>query len=158
MPCLWGSHNRSQLFLDVGIIDASSINLPSSPGQQLTNLAPPSMFRSLVDTGCQRTMISTNVVARLGLSAIGKVGVHGVGPNVTYHNAYLFHVAFVVPFVLPGQAVAPGLQVQAVVHVWPSPIYGGEITTTGFDVLLGMDVLSIGSLKVEGNGSFSFSF
>ena len=27
-----------------------------------------------------------------------------------------------------------------------------------FGVLLGMDILSIGSLKMEGNGTFSFSF
>lgn len=27
-----------------------------------------------------------------------------------------------------------------------------------FDVPLGMDILSIGSLKVESNGTFSFSF
>ena len=28
----------------------------------------------------------------------------------------------------------------------------------GYDVLLGMDVICQGSLKVEGNGTFSFAF
>jgi hypothetical protein len=117
------------------------------------------MFRSLVDTGCEKTMISTNVVARLGLSSFSKIGIRGVGPNITYHNAYLFHVVFVQPIIPAGLIVTPGRQVQAIIHVLPVPIYGGEITSTsGFDVLLGMDVLSIGSLKVEGNGGFSFSF
>ena len=27
-----------------------------------------------------------------------------------------------------------------------------------FQVLLGMDIISIGSLKIEGNGTFSFSY
>jgi hypothetical protein len=143
----------------VGIIDASSIDLPLMPGPFNGVIDPPQMFKSLVDTGCQRTMISTNVVARLGLSAIGKAGIQGVGPNVTYHNTYLFYVAFVLPIIIPGQVVVPGTFVKSIVHILPSPIYGGEITSTsGFDVLLGMDVISFGSLKVEGNGSFSFSF
>jgi hypothetical protein len=75
---------------------------------------------------------------------VGKTAIRGIGPLVTYHNAYLFHVAFVV---------------AGVVHVLPAPVQGGEIGAThGFDVLLGMDVIGVGSLKVEGNGGFSFSF
>jgi hypothetical protein len=117
------------------------------------------MFKSLVDTGCQRTMISTSVVTQLGLSSLGKIRIRGVGPNTTYHNAYLFHVAFFVPFIAARHVIAPGTQPQTIVHVLPTPIYGGEITSpSGFDALLGMDVLSYGSLKVEGNGGFSFSF
>lgn len=40
-------------------------------------------------------------------------------------------------------------------------IEGHEFFNSGvndFDALFGMNVLSIGSLKVEGNGTFSFSF
>jgi hypothetical protein len=38
-------------------------------------------------------------------------------------------------------------------------IQGSEFKTGGnFDILLGMDVISIGSLVVLGNGSFCFSF
>jgi hypothetical protein len=118
------------------------------------------MFRALVDTGAQKTMISTNVVTSLGLTPLGTIPIQGVGPNMNYHNAYLFHVAFVIPILTPGQTVIPGTQVQAIVHVLPIPIHGAEITSTGglFDVLLGMDVICTGSLKVEGNGWFSFSF
>jgi len=104
-------------------------------------------------------MISSSVVTSLGLVSPGQVPVRGVGPTVTYHNAYLFHVAFVTAMLSPGQAVMPGAPVQAMVHILPTPIYGAEIaSTSGFDVLLGMDVLSSGSLKIEGNGTFSWSF
>ncbi len=159
MPCLWGFHNNSQIFLDVGIIDASTFSLPTTIGAQPTTQPSPVVFRSLVDTGCQRTMISSNVVQQLKLSATGKVPIQGVGPNVTYHNAYLFHVSFVIPIISAGQIVVPGMQIQAMIHVLPNVIQGGELTNiSGFDVLLGMDVLSAGSLKIEGNGSYSFSF
>jgi len=89
-------------------------------------------------------MISSKVAAQLGMFAVGKTAIQGIGPAVTYHNAYLFHVAFMI---------------ASVAHVLPLAIQGGEIASAhGFDVLLGMDVLGIGSLKVEGNGTFSFSF
>jgi hypothetical protein len=137
MPCIWGQHNNSQIFLDVGIIDA--LGLPAILPRTL-----PGMFKALIDTGAQSTMISNNVVAQLGLFAVGKTAIRGIGPLVTYHNSYLFHVAFVV---------------AGVVHVLQVPVQGGEIGSThGLDVLLGMDVIGVGSFKVEGNGGFSFSF
>ena len=118
-----------------------------------------SMFRALVDTGAQKTMISTNVVTTLNLTPRGQIGVQGVGPSVTYHNGYLFHVGFTIPLLTPGQTIAPGTPMQFMAFVHPTPIYGAELPATiGFDVLLGMDILSSGSLKVEGNGHFSFSF
>jgi predicted aspartyl protease len=113
------------------------------------------MFIALVDTGAQKTMISSRVVNTLGLQPHGKIPVQGVGHTVTYHNGYLFHVAFTLPIVSQGQIVPN----QLLVFSHPSVIYGAELTATmGFDVLLGMDILSSGSLKVEGSGHFSFSF
>jgi hypothetical protein len=162
MPCIWGQHNNSQVFLNVGIIDASTINPQSLTfGSQIP---PPQMFKALVDTGAQRTMISTNVVRTLNLTPVGKIGISGVGSS-QYHNGYLFHVVFVTPMArIAGQVPTPGNPVPAVVHYQPMPIYGAELDpamtlqTAGFDVLLGMDVICTGSLKIEGNGTFSFSF
>ena len=161
MPCLWGTHNNSQVFLDVGIIDASTITLPppgSGPILPPTQTSPP-RFRALVDTGAQRTMISPNVVSTLGLTSVGLVSVLGAGHNVTQHNSYLFHVAFVIPIVPPGATIVPGTLVRTMIFVLANPIHGAEITSTSglFDVLLGMDVISGGSLKIEGNGTYSFS-
>jgi len=79
--------------------------------------------------------------------------VQGVGPSLTYHRAFLFYVAFVIP--MPNSQ-----QAQSLVYVNPAPIHGAEISAGAgvFDVLLGMDIISTGSLKVEGNGQFSFCF
>jgi len=163
MPCIWGQHNNSQVFLNVGIVDAAIINI-----QSLTRggvpLPSPQMFKALVDTGAQRTMISTSVVQTLNLVPIGKIGISGVGSS-KFHNGYLFHVFFVTPVLpLAGQVPPPGSPISALLHLRPTPIYGAEmdpamtLQTVGFDVLLGMDVISMGSLKIEGNGTFSFSF
>jgi hypothetical protein len=120
----------------------------------------PPLFKALLDTGAQTTMISPNVANTLGLTPIGQIPIQGVGPAVTYHNAYLFHVAFVIPLLHMGQPIAAGGGVGTMIFIHPPPIHGGEITSTGgqFDVLLGMDVISTGSLAVEGIGTFSFSF
>jgi hypothetical protein len=119
------------------------------------------MFTALIDTGAQVTMISTNVINTLGLRPLGKILISGVGPQATYHNSFLFHVAFTMAVLSPGQVVAPGSLIPAIIHVNRNVIYGAEITSTGgrFDVLLGMDVISIGSLVVQGGDwSYSFSF
>jgi gag-polyprotein putative aspartyl protease len=117
------------------------------------------MFIALVDTGAQKTMISSNVANRLNLQSQGKMAIRGVGPNITYHNGYLFNVAFTIPITPLPQPLVPGAQIQVAVFILPSPIYGAELpSASGFDVLLGMDVLSGGSLKIEGSGHYSFSF
>jgi hypothetical protein len=105
-------------------------------------------------------MISTNVVTALGLTPRGKIPLKGIGPSLTYHNGYEFYVAFTLPIVGPlAQTIkAPPGQTPVMVHVFPVLLYGGELAPGNFDVLLGMDVLSSGSLKVEGSGHYSFSF
>lgn len=155
MPCLWLQHNNSQLFVSVGIIDAAALNV-----QAPALAVPPRMFVALIDTGAQKTMISTNVVNALGLQPQGQIPIQGVGPNITYHNGYLFHVAFTMQ--AAARAAPPGQQVM-VAHINSNVIYGAELAVppgaqAAFDVLLGMDILSHGSLKVEGSGHYSFSF
>jgi Aspartyl protease len=159
MPCVWGVHNRSQIFLDVGIIDAGTA-ATVTPGPYAPVIHNPPVFRALVDTGAEVTMISPNVASTVGLTPIGQIPIQGVGHTMTYHNAYLFHVAFVVPLAQMGPLIPAGGGVDTMIFMQPGPVYGGEITSSGdhFDVLLGMDVISTGSLAVEGNGTFSFSF
>jgi len=159
MPCIWGTHNRSQIFLDVAIIDAATV-ANVTPGPNAPVLQNPPLFKALVDTGAQSTMISPNVATTMGLTPIGQIPIQGVGPSVTYHNAYLFHVAFVIPLLHMGQPIPAGGGVRTVIFILPPAIYGGEITSAGgtFDVLLGMDAIAAGSFHVEGNGTFSFSF
>jgi len=159
MPVITGLHNNIDIFLTVGIIDADSIDV-SDPTLQFSHISQPSLFKALIDTGAQKTMISPNVIRSLGLQPRGKMLVSGVGPRAHYHNAYLFHVAFVVPLIAPTQAMQAGTpSVPALINVQKDPIYGAEIPATGglFDVLLGMDVLTTGLLVVQ-NGQFSFSY
>src|ERR1700730_6429507 len=156
MPCLWGSHNNSQVFLDVGIVDPATINV-TGMGRFGAGAPPPHMFKALVDTGAQSTMISTNVVRTLNLTPVGKIPIQGVSHSVQHHNGYLFHVAFLFPML--GTIGLRGAAGQMYIYINQKRIYGGELTLTGagFDVLLGMDIISTGSLKIEGNGTFSFS-
>jgi hypothetical protein len=161
MVVMWGVHNNSDIFIEVGIIDASTGGLTATPSGFPTvgNIPTPPMFRALIDTGAQATMISPNVISTLGLSPLGKMLISGVGPRAHYHDAFLFQVAFVIPIISPGQVVVPGAQIPAMIHVNRNVIYGAEITSTGgrFDVLLGMDVLSSGTLIVQGNGTYTWS-
>jgi hypothetical protein len=124
----------------------------------------PQAVTALIDTGATTTCITSGLASRLNLTPIGKVPVHGVSGNA-YHNNYLFYVAF--PFALPPGTVDPNLpppppgQVQGQIFILHRVIQGCELVTSpnaSFEVLLGMDVISSGSLVVQGNGTFSFSF
>ncbi len=153
MPCVWLQHNKSQLFINVAIIDANKI-ADLVGGVLEEQVQPPTMFKALVDTGAQGTMISANVAKTLSLRPIGKAQVMGVG-GMSEHNNYLFNVGFTMsePEIEPGVA-------RITLHLIQTPIQGGELNLegAGFDVLLGMDVLSTGSLAIEGIGTYSFSF
>jgi hypothetical protein len=160
MPVITGAHNNSDIFLTLGIIDADTIDV-TDPTKQFGQIPTPELFRALIDTGAQKTMISPAVIERLNLTPRGKILVSGVGPTADYHNGYFFHVTFIVPLVPPGPAIQAGaaISVPAMVHINTQVIYGGEIPSTGgtFDVLLGMDVLSTGLLTVHTN-HFAFAY
>jgi len=120
--------------------------------------------RALIDAGATTTCISTRLAQKLKIQPIGKVPIQGVS-RASYHNSYLFMVAF--PFPLPPGSAAPVSlpapkqnEVQAKIHILQIVIHGVEFDpgNAGFDVLLGMDVIRTGTLVVQGDGNFSFSF
>ena len=146
MPCIWGEHDGNQVFVDVHILSLEdSERFPAGMSGKT-----PQVFKALVDTGASLTCLTKNVVGSVGLEPVGKVPISGVSGQ-TFHHAYLFHVAFTVK--------AEGRNI-AETHLVGSAVQGAEfIAPRGdFDVLLGMDILSVGSLAVEGNGTYSFSF
>lgn len=51
MPCLWGRHNNSQIFVPLLVLDATVV--ATNPGNPLAGVAPttPPVFTALVDTG-----------------------------------------------------------------------------------------------------------
>ncbi len=71
------------------------------------------------------------------------------------HNNYLFHLGFML-----GQPNPTGKEMKGNLYIFNQEIQGPELNLSdaGFEVLLGMDVIGKGSLAVEGNGTFSFSF
>lgn len=151
MPCAQLPHNNSKIFINIGILDAA-LNLATHP-KLGANLPAPAMFKGLFDTGAEKTMISRKVVTQLKLKPVGKIAIQGVGQNIEYHDGHLFHVAFTQivgpPIPIP---VPPGAhQVALMVHALPAPIHGGVLgfDPSDFDVLVGMDVISVGSFKVE---------
>jgi hypothetical protein len=163
MPCIWGQHNNSQLFLAVVIFPVNAPGIVSGP-QGAPYIGQSVGFQALIDTGATTTGITSKLAGIIGLQPIGKVPIHGVG-GVQHHNSYLFYVGF--PFAFPpGTPSQPGLpppalgQIQGNVFILQKVIQGCEFHSgpANFDVILGMDVLSTGSLIVQGNQTFTFSF
>lgn len=161
MPCLWGQHNGSQIFCSVKIIPAVAA-APIFRSPRDSSLPAPTV-QALVDTGATLTGITSRLANLLELQPVGKIPIHGVG-GVQHHNSHLFVVAF--PFSPPpGSLLASGLpppspgQAQTEIHVLNKVIQGCEfhVGSASFDVILGMDVLSAGTLVVQGNGQWSFS-
>ena len=149
MPCIWGRHNNSQVFLNVAIFEDGIIDR-LQPDQSLTM----HVFSALIDTGAQSTCVTRAVAERVGLTPIGKVPIRGVS-GLSYHNNYLFRVGFAF-----GTAGEQNTVTPSHVHIVDQTIQGAElnIRSDRFDVLLGMDIIGIGSLKIDGDGSFSYSF
>lgn len=162
MPCIWGQHNGSQLFLIVAIIPSQSGPSIAAAPEGDVYAGPISALTALVDTGATTTCLSRDIAKALNFQPVGKTQVHGVGGLVD-HNRYLFYVGF--PVGMTTQPVSglppptPG-QFTANVHILSKLIQGSEFDggNAPFQVLLGMDVISTGSLIVQGNGTFSFSF
>lgn len=152
MPCIWGKHDRSQAFLNIAILGQELIERVRASDAAGTPYNLP-VFRALIDTGSQATCISREVAAQIGLKPVGKIPIRGVA-GVSYHNNYLFLVGFPI-----GAAQSTGGDSTMNLHISTQPVEGIEMTVGGdFDVLLGMDIIGLGSLKIDGDGSFSFSF
>ena len=106
-------------------------------------------FTALVDTGASRTCISQNVVDRVGLLGRGQIPVGNV-KRTEMHETFLFYVG-----------VWPSTEDQT-----PSAVFGVGDEILGidggdsrfYDVLLGMDILSRGTFKLDLDGSFEIGF
>ena len=100
---------------------------------------PPKAFpasvkaRALWDTGATRSLITGEVARDLALIPAGKGEVHHGGGSDE-------RARYVVNFGLPNRVVVPGV----LVHEQPSG--------RGFDVILGMDVITLGDLTITNAG------
>lgn len=112
------------------------------------------VLKALIDTGAQGTSITYHAARKLDLEPTGLIRIHGFG-GAKNHNCYLFKVGFV-----DLQESELGYQ-RPMFHMVNREIEGAEFDCgpdADFDVLLGMDVLSIGTLTVSHTGQFKFSF
>lgn len=153
MPGIVGSHNCSQVFCSVVLLSVERFEDSLDP-QRLSKFPNLQVLKALIDTGAQGTSITLQAAEKLGLEPTGMIRVHGFG-GAKNHNCYLFKVGFV-----DLQQSEFGLQ-SPVFHVVDREIRGAEFDCgpeADFDVLLGMDVLSIGTLTVSHTGKYKFSF
>ena len=153
MPDIVGSHNGSQVFCSVVLLPVDrSQDLPDP--QRLSRFPNFQVLKALIDTGAQGTSLTWQAAQKLALEPTGIIRVHGFG-GAKDHNCYLFKVGFV-----DLRETEFGLQ-SPMFHMVDREIEGAEFDCgpdANFDVLLGMDVLSIGTLTVSNTGKFKFSF
>lgn len=153
MPDIVGSHNGSQVFCSVVLVPVERFEDSLDP-QRLSRFPNLQVLKALIDTGAQGTSITLQAAEKLALEPTGIIRVHGFG-GAKNHNCYLFKVGFV-----DLQESEFGLK-SPVFHIVDTEIRGAEFDCgpdADFDVLLGMDVLSIGTLTVAHTGKFMFSF
>ena len=122
-----------RLITDVQVSEAFD---PASAPQPLPHMHA---TKALWDTGASRSVISPAVVKVLGLTAVGVAQVQHAGGSGNF-------ATYVVNFRLPNAVGVAGALVT-------------ESPLQGFDVLIGMDVISLGDLSlthVGGKTSMSF--
>ena len=108
-------------------------------------------WRALVDTGASCTCVSSRLAKECGLLPIGKSEMVSASERKMV-NRYLFALGMPI-----AQKVDPSGMVTGSLSVFEN-IEGMEFNEDGgsFDVLLGMDVISKGSLSLDFDGHFTF--
>ena len=109
------------------------------------------MFEGLFDTGASTTCISARVVNDVALNPTGKIQMMGVTGQKTV-NEYFFGLGFVVGEV-PQATGFMSSQVE-----W-TPVRGSffDGAGSGFDVLIGRDILCQGVFTMSFDGHVTFS-
>jgi len=149
MPCVSGNYHKG-----VGaIINVVVIDPRAAPTSSNLNLR---FYRGLLDTGATCTCISTRTAKEVGLVADGLKPMASAS-GITTRKKYLFTLGL--PLVEKVDSSGQSASGSIVVPV--PEIEGMEFDTgsqTQFDVLVGMDIIGRGSLKIDFDGHFSFCF
>lgn len=103
-------------------------------------------------------MVSTAVVRQLGLISVNRLAYESLDGS-SWKPGHLFHMAFIAGVAHHLDIVADRSDPMDRLLVCRKVINGGEITTSpSFDVLIGMDVISTGTLTISNDGTFNFQF
>ena len=152
MPDIVGRHNGVQVFTPVILLPVETFEDTLHP-ERLSKAPNLQVLRALIDTGADVTSITDNAARQLKLESSGIVGVQGFGgPN--YHPSYIFKIGFV-----DIKEDELGYQ-NPHFDLFDEEIEGPRFDCGGaaFDVLLGMDILSKGTLTITNRGTFKFSY
>lgn len=152
MPDIVGSHNCRQVFTPVILLPVERFEDQLDPGW-LSKPASMQVATALIDTGAEGTSITARGAKKLKLEPAGTMGVQGFG-GPKQHNYYIFKVGLV-----DLRREESGFQ-SPQFHLIDEEITGAEFDNgdADFDILLGMDILSRGTLTVSCTGNFKFSF
>ena len=107
-------------------------------GERLGGNKTPVVIKAIWDTGAYGSVISPKVAQTLGLTPVG------VKPIQTANGAYDAY-AYVVDVMLPNKLVIRGVEVS-------------ESDLKVCDALIGMDIISLGDMKVTNNPTTKFVF
>jgi len=133
--------------------DASALERIAAPQPAGATPINITLYGALVDTGATSTCISQKVVREMGLTPVGKCQMISAS-QVVEVNQYPFVVA------LPmGLQQLPNGMMNGNFSAFES-VTGLEFKSAGtsYEVLVGMDILRGGSLKLDFDGHFSFCF
>ena len=101
----------------------------------------PKIWTAVWDTGSSNTVISERIVFDIGLTPVGEVSARVMGES-RLSNVYIVSIG------LPNGLKVPDLQV-----------IGGDFSEDDFDILIGMDIITLGDFAVtNANGKTVFSF
>ena len=98
-------------------------------------------------------MISGQAARSESLRPVTQIQVQGISPGTSWHRAYLFHLAF------ESSAAPANASGNVTLNVLSNVLMGAELRDgLDFDLIIGMDVIALGRLVVDPDGSFSFAY
>ena len=142
MPCLTNIVHNSAAIIDVVIMPYQIQKSKTDPNKEKFTPMPGKQYKALIDTGADITCITNRVVSQLKMKRTGNRR-YNAASGSALQKTYSFFVNIPI-----GNTPTPVNFVEE----------GGEVQfgTSSIDVLLGMDVIMKGSLKIDPDGHFSF--
>jgi hypothetical protein len=110
MPSVNGEHDGRQIITDVAIIDVAKYKEHKASNNLI--LSGVRRYRALIDTGSTSTMITSRVVAELGLEFVNRKLFRIADGQEAWRPAYLFYVAFYGDVVQMGDSEEDGVSYQ----------------------------------------------
>jgi hypothetical protein len=153
MPDIRGTHDGSQVFLPV-LLQPIYPKVTRPDSFSMSDPVRLEYLRGLIDTGAQRTSITPQAAKKLGLTPTGQVRIQGVG-GAKPHLLYLFKLGFVDLRKNEIGSIAPHSFFVEKIIEGPEFDCGPE---PYFDILIGMDLLSVCDLTIKRDGNFLISF